>query len=308
MKNLFLEDYFSKLFEYHKTPKIQIERAISPLLTMFIKELIGEYLKNNYLSVGEIGVDIPEFPLKKKINKQSNNIDWMMVNKQLSWMIFVELKTSASSFNRNQLTNYKQLQSKIHSCSAQFLFTDIDLIKTRSSEKNKYEFILKAVSKSRKEIEMIRNSMLIYIVPSSLKKALKDERVILFSEFPEEINHTYADEWKQLRSFLISIDSMEKGITPRIHSNEEFIKALQFKITEIEESMNRTSELIWFGNSGSGFNPNFQIQFTDGTSNAFFASGKVYSRKKTFNQNRIRGPYKIKEVLSGAVKVVEDEL
>ncbi len=47
MDNNFFREYLSNLTEYNRIPKLQIERAISPLLSIFITDLIKNFLKGN---------------------------------------------------------------------------------------------------------------------------------------------------------------------------------------------------------------------------------------------------------------------
>ena len=73
MINISIEEYLSKLEEYNKIPKIQIERAISPFLSIFIEELIREFLKNDISLSGDVEMILPEFPLKKENDQSTKN-------------------------------------------------------------------------------------------------------------------------------------------------------------------------------------------------------------------------------------------
>lgn len=297
MENSFLSDYFSKLEEYNSIPKLQIERAISPLLSVFIEELIKEFLKNKPELSGEIELILPEFPLKKE-NNQSTNIDWLLVNKEKQILFFIELKTANTSFNLEQFDNYRLIQKYIQRFGAKFLYDEIKLIRNNSNEKNKYDFVLQRLSTFTESFKNIKRSEIIYIVPTAIKHQIRDVAVLSFSELPEYLNHTYQNEWQQLRKFFLSIDKLSPVVNKikiEIPSNSDL--EIKLKLELITRKFNKTPELIWFGKTGDGSNPNFQIKFTDGSIQPFYHSGKEYTRRALFDANKLRGPYEIKKIL-----------
>jgi len=297
MENSFLSDYFSKLEEYNSIPKLQIERAISPLLSVFIEELIKEFLINKPELSGEIELILPEFPLKKE-NNQSTNIDWLLVNKEKQILLFVELKTATTSFNSEQLDTYVLIQKYIQKFGAKFLYDDIKIIRNNSSEKNKYDFILQRLSAFHESFRTINRSEIIYIVPTAIKHRILDAPVLTFSDFPEYLNHNYQNEWRQLRKFFLSIDKLSPVVNKiKMESSSKSDSSIKLKLEIIARKFNKTPVLIWFGKTGDGSNPNFQIKFTDGSIQPFYHSGKEYTRRAMFDANKLRGPYEIKKIL-----------
>lgn len=292
MENLFLSEYFSKLEEYNQIPKLQIERAISPLLSIFIKDLIKNFLKNNDELSGNIEMILPEFPLKKIEGNQSTNIDWLLINKEKGVLFFIELKTAASSFKAEQLDTYKLIQKYIQKFGANFLYEDIIQIRDNSSEQRKYNFILEQLEPFKDSFRTITKSAVIYIVPTEIKSRVNDAPVLAFSDFPEKLGHKYTDEWRQLRKFFISIDENNLSAS-NLEVADHFDSSLKSKLELISRKFNKTPELIWIGITGEGVNPNFQIQFTDGTIQPFYSSGKEYTRAARFDSGNLRGPYKI---------------
>ena len=298
MENLFLNEYFSELKEYNSIPKLQIERAVSPILSIFIEVLITDFLKDNPELSGNIELILPEFPFKKLEGNQSTNIDWLMINKQKGYLFFIELKTAASSFKQEQLQEYKTIKNFIKKFTAKFLFEEVAIIRDKSNEQKKYDFILKKLAAYEKYFHQITNSEIIYIAPTSVKQKIKDVPVIAFSDFPADLNHTFSKEWQQLRSFFQSIDKISYNpisINTGDLSNSD--SELENKLKIIHRKSNKTPEFIWFGTTGEGTAPNFQIKFTDGSIQPFYSSGKEYSRAREFHSKNLKGPYIIKDIL-----------
>lgn len=89
--------------EGQSTPKLQLERAIGPLLGFFIEEVVS------VIQDGRTIIKLmPEFPLRKGDSFQSTNIDWLLYDKDKNEIIFLELKTSRSSFSSEQMETYNQ--------------------------------------------------------------------------------------------------------------------------------------------------------------------------------------------------------
>jgi len=297
MENLFLSEYFARLVNYNKIPKLQIERAISPFLSIFIEDLLTDFLKGNPKLSGKVEMILPEFSLKKE-NNQPINIDWLLINREKGVLLFTELKTAASSYNPEQFNTYKKIQDNIRDNSAGFLYEDIIPIRDNSSEPNKYNYVLDELEPFRKTLRFIRDSVIIYIVPSKTKRQISQAEVLTFSELPEDLPTKYPYEWAQVRNFLICIDDQINNISrSRTINKEDFLKTLKPKLELIQRKFNKIPQLIWFGNTGQGSNPNFQIQFSDGSIKPFYSSGKEYTLKERFDPNKIKGPYNIDDLL-----------
>lgn len=296
MENLFLSEYFIRLFNYNKIPKLQIERAISPFLSIFIEDLMTDFLKDKPKLKGKIELILPEFPLKKE-NNQSTNIDWLLINREKGVLLFVELKTAASSYKKEQLDAYKKIQNNIRDNTAGFLYEDIIQIRNNSNEPNKYKYVLDELKPFIKTLKTIRDVVVIYIVPTKTKEQLSQAEVLTFSEFPEYLPTKYPYEWIQIREFLISIDNqIDITSQSRTVDEKDFMKSLKPKLKIIQKKFNKVPALIWFGNTGKGSNPNFQIQFTDGSIKPFYSSGKEYTLKDRFDPNKIRGPFNVDDL------------
>lgn len=88
-----------------RTPKVQVERAIGPILGFFLEKAVSDLLGSEVITLAA------EFPLKKKKTNQSTNIDWLMYDRTKNELLLIELKTEASSFSREQLESYLEISA-----------------------------------------------------------------------------------------------------------------------------------------------------------------------------------------------------
>ena len=170
------------------------------------------------------------------------------------------------------------------------MYDDLQEIRNNSTEKSKYDFVLNKCEPFLEFLKKIKEAEIIYIVPTEIKNKLDEVQALSFSELPPTLDHVFSNEWKLLRDFFISIDrSGKETVTKSLNpgSNADLIKKLEM----ISEKYKKEPQLIWFGTSGEGSHPNFQIQFTDGSIKPFYASGKEYTKAPKFKLNNLRGPY-----------------
>jgi len=78
MGNSFAEALMTHIMEATMIPKVQVERVVGPILSMFIGDVLTATLRDDSRLSGDIKLIAPEFPLKKEGNRQSTNIDWLM--------------------------------------------------------------------------------------------------------------------------------------------------------------------------------------------------------------------------------------
>ena len=199
MKSSFLTRLFKELTYLNKVPKFQLERAISPLLGIFIKEIINTKYDTNII------LSIPEFPLKKKYNHQSTNIDWLLFDNNSKTLYFVELKTDKFSFREKQDSVYRYVKGKYNEDkNASFLFNELSVIKDKSLRKDKYQTIIDILKKKNISLTDYQKLKFIYLVPSANPKQPNSayDKILHFSELPLRIKTPYKQEWHQLRKFL----------------------------------------------------------------------------------------------------------
>lgn len=174
----FISDLQERILQYASTPKLQVERVIGPILTIFIEDLINELLNPTGEADRRVRLVGPEWPLKKTENDQSTNVDWLMLQPGTHTVVLVELKTDAGSRNSEQLDRYRAIQTRVRVDSAGFLFSDVRTIRDASSEGWKYDFVLEKAKDLEKEVAQCSETKIVYIVPDSLKAGLLEQGVL----------------------------------------------------------------------------------------------------------------------------------
>lgn len=190
------------------TPKAQVERYLSPILTIFLAEILKSKFGNEYIMI------TPEFPIKKgtlgETNRpnQSTNIDYLMFNDTQKKFTFIELKTDSSSFKPSQLDIYNQLEKisrEENKVFGQLLYDDLLEIKKASSYKDKYQHLIEKKWKTSRN--SINEMEIIYIVPAKTKLKEKHPtlQTLYFSDFPQSLN-IYTKEYEIINLFLKKLD------------------------------------------------------------------------------------------------------
>jgi hypothetical protein len=143
MNASFVETLMDHIMEGRMIPKVQIERAVGPILSMFLDDVLTETLRDDPDLSGPIAMICPEFPLKKPGNRQSTNIDWLMYNTVRRQLLLVELKTSEHSVDADQSTIYQVNKG----CQSWWLILieDLEQVKGASAEHGKYLYIVEKV-------------------------------------------------------------------------------------------------------------------------------------------------------------------
>lgn len=226
----FFQALMAHIMEGAMIPKVQVERAIGPIIGFFLAEALSEEMGENVISL------CPEFPiLKARVgaseagNNQSTNIDWLMFNLDSKEIILLELKTTDTTFKPDQASTYKRLQASIsEQNSAEFLITDLIEISAASLERGKYQHVLKLLENVlpniRDQFSQCNTAKVIYLAPQVTKPKNWDEaypgwRWLSFRDLPENIEHTYATHWHAVRQSLQSIDDLTK----RIRNSDDII-------------------------------------------------------------------------------------
>lgn len=209
-----------------KTPKVQVERYISPILSMFLEEILHKKYDKNYELI------MPEFPIRKGTvniglddkSNQSTNIDYLLYNKTDDMFTFVELKTDASSYKPSQLEIYQNLKKICKSYQeaggatfGQLLYEDLVKIKEATTHKHKYEYLLGEWDTKYDEVNQME---IIYLVPKATnlkieeevkknenKAYISQENILYFEDLAEDINHTFKSEWKTIINYMHKLDS-----------------------------------------------------------------------------------------------------
>ena len=210
---LFVEALMDHIMEGAMIPKVQIERAMGPILSMFLADVLTETLRDDPALSGSIAMICPEFPLKKADNKQSTNIDWLMYNKERQQLLFVELKTSDTSFDTGQNVIYRAKQDAVRSEGGSFLMEDLEQLMNASTEAGKYRYILKKrLSLFKTEITACRDARIIYLIPKSAEHKVQGlvDKVFSFGMLSNSITGSFAEEWSVIRSHLCVLDDSSR--------------------------------------------------------------------------------------------------
>ena len=189
-------------------PKVQVERYISPILAVFLEDILYQLYKKEYKMIS------PEFPIRKgsidyksKRQNQSTNIDYLMYNKTDNKLVFIELKTDSTSFKSSQLEIYQKLQEICENNTTQetfgeLLINDLKKIKKASKFKSKYEYIISQLDNS---FTLINKMEIIYIVPKNIINKVDGKQVLSFYNLPKKLNH-FNNEWQIIRKYLVQLD------------------------------------------------------------------------------------------------------
>ena len=303
----FAADLAARIIQYARIPKLQVERIVGPILTIFLEEIINQLLDFSIDGPDAIRLIAPEWPIKKERNHQSTNIDWLMIQPGKRRLFLVELKTDTGSSNPRQLKIYQRVTKLIRQDSARYLLTNAERIRDKSKHKWKYNVLLKCAEPYREQLNQIREAKIIYIVPSRMKKDLKEAgiRVYGLNELPHELRGPKHEVWRTLRSALGALESSRRN-TPR--ANPALAKTSQGApdygafARQIETRLRRgspglTPVNIWFGIKGSGSFPNYQIEFANGSIVPYRNSGKRYLGVERFADTNLDGPFEWKTLL-----------
>ena len=210
MDKLFIDMLMDSIMEATMIPKSQIERAVGPILSMFLDVVLTETYREDQNLSGSIVMISPEFPLKKNDNWQSTNIDWLMYNTVRKQLLFVELKTSDTSTNENQNSIYHLKKEAVLRQGGAFLIEDLIQMRDRSSEFGKYQYILeKKVMPLMDEISNCKDARLIYLVPKSAEHKVKGhaDSILTFGMLTKSIPGKFSEEWGIILDHLSALDS-----------------------------------------------------------------------------------------------------
>ena len=221
MVKTFIETLMDSIMETTMIPKAQTEWGVEPILSIFIADVLTETLREDPDLSGSIYMICPEFPLRKKDNNQSTNIDWLMVNPERSQLLFVELKTADTSDNSNQSEIYRAIQKEVmNRKTGSFLIEDLKQIKDASNESGKYQFILEnKVLPYQNEIAACHEVKILYLVPVSMKNKVQShaDRVLTFGMLAKSYPGSFAEEWSIIHSRLCELDDLSR-LSRNIHA------------------------------------------------------------------------------------------
>ena len=209
-REVFIEQLMAHIMRLTMIPKVQVERAIGPILGLFIAELLSTKWSRQVKMICE------EFPLRKDpvnsiLRYQSTNIDWLLYNVDDDQLVFLELKTACTSFDAVQEATYHAVIEKIKESGSSFLGEDLEEIMSRSLEGKKYEEVVKFFQQDPR-YSNCRKAKVVYLAPSTMRDARRkptgsDVEWLSFTDLPDKITCEFAGEWEIIRRKLVELDS-----------------------------------------------------------------------------------------------------
>lgn len=215
MQETFINSLMTHIMDGVMIPKVQVERAVGPILSMFLADVLTETLRDDAELSGEIQMCCPEFPLKKAENLQSTNVDWLMINPQRQQLLLVELKTSDTSVNIEQSDIYLAKRAAIRLQGGGFLVDDLQQMRDASKESGKYQYILeKKILPIKPMIADCHDAKIIYLVPKCAVNKMQGlaDKVLCFEMLASVINANYAEEWQTIHRHLCGLDESSQAM------------------------------------------------------------------------------------------------
>jgi hypothetical protein len=201
----FVEALMEQIMTLAMIPKAQIERAIGPILGIFIEDLLSK-------SDDRLKKICAEFPLRKSPGSyQSTNVDWLLYSSKSEQLVFVELKTTDTTFDLAQTRLHLAAIKKIKENKCSLLINDVEEIEPRSLEQGKYREVLSRIGPYRK----CKDARLVYLVPKVMRVAKSgsfdstDVEWLCFDELPEHVS-SHAEAWTVIRKYLVQLDSITR--------------------------------------------------------------------------------------------------
>lgn len=307
LPHTFVRQLMSEIARLHSIPKVQVERAVGPILGMFLPGIVGSLLGHPPDATG-FEIVSPEFPLKRADNNQSTNIDWLLVHRPSGLLVLFELKTAADSFDGPQLATYEAVRRRILREGGAFLLDDLHQIRRASSQQRKYDALLDAIAPFDSTLRSARRAETLLVAPRVMSLTGVDDSVIVrhFSDLPTDLVGPQSEEWSIVREALMTLDARaaqpvvappgalrERPSSPQPPSSllDDSVFA-QLILGNLRRSGDRRSLVcFWVGNTGLGGTPNYQVEFDDGSVQTFHHNGMPH-RVPQFRASNLRGPYR----------------
>lgn len=200
----FIEELLESLVQNKKLPKYQFERRIDAILHLFLPDLLTQHFGH------EVETLVAEFPLKKEGNRQSTNVDYLMVMRDsdnfIKYWLFFELKTDDSSVEAKQIDIYESAMYK----RMPTLISDIHEIMSGTTAVSKYMHLLERLKfipdYDRTPIRVIYLSP---TIPTRFQypRQLESARIypLTFSELEKISVKRFPEAWNLFRKIVIPV-------------------------------------------------------------------------------------------------------
>ena len=290
--DLFLRRLLAEILHLHRLPKVQVERIIGPVLGLFLRDLLGALVDGAPDGSG-FSVVAPEFPLKRRENDQSTNVDWLAVHGGRGLVVLLELKTAPGSIEREQLDIYEAVRARVLRDGGAFLLDELRTIARASSQRAKYNALLDECAHHEPALTAARSAVTVCLVPAgaSMPDTGAPRIVRHFRDLPTAIGGELAEAWPLVREALCALDlpapvrgaSSAGPMTPAT-----FARHVLTNLRARGEA--RTPVLFWIGSTGTGQTPNYQVQFSDGSVQTYHHGGTPHAAG-SFHPSRMEGPF-----------------
>jgi hypothetical protein len=214
-REVFIQNLMTNIMRLTMIPKVQVERAIGPILGLFIADLLSTHWTQALGRPVKVEMICEEFPLLKAPLKgvptcQSTNIDWLLYNVTDDELVFLELKTADTSFDPLQEDLYLRRIMKICESGSLFLLRDLEAIRDGSLERKKYEEVLKCIDDER--YKKCGKAKLVYLAPAAShpKSPKPGVEWMSFEDLPKNVSGDLDVEWGFIRRELVKLDNMTR--------------------------------------------------------------------------------------------------
>ncbi len=137
-----LDTVFANLDRWRHFAGYPLEPRVDAFMGLFLPKVI-----ENRCSAKEVNPQLlPQFPLKKPYNNQSDKVDFLAVTKDVTRAFLVEIKTDMGSLRKGQ-RDY--LDRARHKGLARLLSEFKEIVKASSGSRRKYFHLLTALSEMR---------------------------------------------------------------------------------------------------------------------------------------------------------------
>ena len=223
----FIEKLINLIVENKDMPKVQVERELSPIIEIFIEDILKDGSKiDKRIQEGNYKLIATEFPLQSKTKEndkdtyRSTNIDYLLLNEKYNELYLVELKTDSKSFENKQFLYYKEIIENKKPAYELFEFLD-------ELENKKYKYLTSyvrekmGVKEDENPFENIKKIHLVYIAPKKMftknwgdenQKCMIDLQeeenyaIINFSDFKKIDVKSYKKEWSIITKKIEELD------------------------------------------------------------------------------------------------------
>ena len=171
-----MNDVFQQLDKWRHFPAFPLEARSEVFFALFLSTVLE---KSKCVGVKVKPQIIPQFPLKKEENYQSNNVDFFALSDNSERAFLIELKTDMASISKEQTCYLKRAMKK----DVDETLSDIRKISQRSEQKEKYHRLLSALHELEADLPKLRiKPKVVYIQPRPGKE-IKGFKYIYFDEF-----------------------------------------------------------------------------------------------------------------------------